>query len=78
MAAAMNKTKSGGRRITYKDYRDVHERYAAFGARELVVFDPLLFGPKSMGGPFSLQVWRRESGVLTVCTPARDPRTVTR
>ena len=49
---------------TYKDYRDVHERYAAFGARELVVFDPLLSGPKSMGGPFSLQVWRREAGVF--------------
>jgi hypothetical protein len=43
----------------YKDYVDVHERYAAFGARELIVFDPLLAGPQSLGGPIALQVWRR-------------------
>jgi Uma2 family endonuclease len=44
----------------HKDYRDVHERYAALGARELIVFDPLLVGPPSLGGPVSLQVWRRD------------------
>jgi Uma2 family endonuclease len=45
----------------YKDYAEVHERYAAMGTRELVVFDPLLAGPKSLGGPVSLQVWRRDA-----------------
>jgi hypothetical protein len=44
----------------YKDYADVHERYAAMGTRELVVFDPFLSGPKARGGPVSLQVWRRD------------------
>jgi hypothetical protein len=45
----------------HKDYADVHERYAALGTRELVVFDPLLAGPKSLGGPVSLQLWRRDA-----------------
>jgi hypothetical protein len=31
------------------------------GTRELVVFDPLLAGPKSLGGPVSLQIWRRDA-----------------
>jgi hypothetical protein len=44
----------------HKDYRDVHERYAAFGTPELVVFDPLLCGPRSLGGPVALQLWRRD------------------
>lgn len=44
----------------YKDYVGVHDRYAALGARELVVFDPMLVGPRSLGGPFALQVWRRD------------------
>ena len=44
----------------HKDYRDVHERYAALGAPELVVFDPLMAGPASLGGPVSLQLWRRD------------------
>ena len=44
----------------HKDYRDVHERYAALGAAELVVFDPLLAGPPSLGGPISIQLWRRD------------------
>jgi Putative restriction endonuclease len=49
----------------YKDYAGLHERYAAMGSYELVVFDPLLAGPRSLGGPVSLQVWRRDaSGVL--------------
>ena len=49
----------------HKDYRDVHERYAALGAPELVVFDPLLAGPASLGGPISSQLWRLDAmGVL--------------
>jgi hypothetical protein len=49
---------SGGH--PYKDYGWVHEGYAALGALELLVFDPLLVGPKSLGGPVSLQLWRRD------------------
>jgi hypothetical protein len=45
----------------YKDYASGHERYAAMGTQELVVFDPLLSGPRSLGGPVSLQVWRRDA-----------------
>lgn len=44
----------------YKDYSWVHEGYAELGAAELLVFDPLLVGPKSLGGPVSLQLWRRD------------------
>lgn len=44
----------------YKDYGWVHEGYAAMGAAELLVFDPLLLGPKSLGGPVPLQLWRRD------------------
>lgn len=44
----------------YKDYGWVHEGYAAFGALELLVFDPLLQGPRSLGGPVALQLWRRD------------------
>jgi hypothetical protein len=44
----------------YKDYVGVQERYAAFGARELVVFDPMRVGPRALGGPFAIQVWRRD------------------
>jgi hypothetical protein len=45
----------------YKDYRDVHERYAAMGTQELVVFDPSRVGPASLGGPVALQLWRRDA-----------------
>jgi len=45
----------------YKDYAGIQERYAAMGAYELLVFDPLLVGPRSLGGPVSLQLWRRDS-----------------
>lgn len=48
----------------YKDYVEVQERYAAFRAPELVVFDPRLIGPKSLGGPFAIQVWRTDAGVF--------------
>jgi hypothetical protein len=44
----------------YKDYGWIHEGYAAFGALELLVFDPMLHGPKSLGGPVALQLWRRD------------------
>jgi hypothetical protein len=43
----------------YKDYVAVHERYAALGALELIVCDPQLLGPESLGGPVAIQVWRR-------------------
>ena len=43
----------------YKDYSWVHEGYAAMGALELLVFDPLLLGPKSLG-PVPLQLWWRD------------------
>lgn len=49
----------------YKDYAQVQDRYAACGAQELWVFDPLLVGPHSLGGPFALQIWRpAEQAVL--------------
>lgn len=43
----------------YKDYSDIPDRCAAVGVSELVVFDPMLVGPKAFGGPFRLQGWRR-------------------
>jgi hypothetical protein len=58
----------------HKDYRDVHERYAALGTRELVVFDPLLVGPASLGGPMTLQLWRTdECGVFERVTAGDGP-----
>jgi len=44
-----------------KDYFTAPERYAACGANELWVFDPQLLGPRLLGGPYRLQVWRRAS-----------------
>ncbi|MFZ5890288.1 MAG: Uma2 family endonuclease [Myxococcota bacterium] len=44
----------------HKDYSEIHERYAALGAFELLVFDPLLVGPRRLGGPVALQLWRRD------------------
>jgi Uma2 family endonuclease len=44
----------------HKDYDAAPEKYAACGAQELWVFDPKLAGPSSKGGPFRLQVWRRD------------------
>ncbi len=43
-----------------KDYGEGPEKYAASGTGELWVFDPLLAGPSLRGGPFVLQVWRRD------------------
>jgi hypothetical protein len=45
----------------HKDYAAIQDRYAALGTRELVVFDPLLAGPPSLGGPVALQLWRRDA-----------------
>ena len=47
-----------------KDYASGPERHAASGTRELWVFDPLLAGPTTQGGPFRLQLWAREEGAL--------------
>lgn len=41
-----------------KDYRTIQDRYAAMGARELVIFDPLLAARRVLGGPVPLQLWR--------------------
>ncbi|MCA9588342.1 MAG: Uma2 family endonuclease [Myxococcales bacterium] len=43
-----------------KDYVTAPDKYAASGTRELWVFDPLLAGPTSHGGPFRIQVWTRD------------------
>ena len=43
----------------HKDYVIAPDKYAASGTGELWIFDPLLAGPNSHGGPFRLQVWRR-------------------
>jgi len=43
-----------------KDYAVAPDKYAASGTRELVIFDPLLSGPASHGGPVRLQLWRRD------------------
>jgi hypothetical protein len=49
----------------HKDYTELQDRYALVRTRELVVFDPLLSGPKALGGPTLLQLWRRDDfGVL--------------
>jgi Uma2 family endonuclease len=43
----------------YKDYVETPDKCAALGVRELVVFDPVLAGPKVRGGAQRLQLWRR-------------------
>jgi Uma2 family endonuclease len=45
----------------HKDYVDIQDRYADMGTYELVVFDPLLAGRRALGGPVSLQIWRRDA-----------------
>ncbi|MCL2725554.1 MAG: Uma2 family endonuclease [Polyangiaceae bacterium] len=42
-----------------KDYEMAPEKYAASGTGELCIFDPMLAGPRSHGGPYRLQLWRR-------------------
>jgi Uma2 family endonuclease len=58
----------------YKDYADMPDRCAAVGARELVVFDPMLAGPKAFGGPHLLQGWRRtDVGMFERVTAGDEP-----
>jgi Uma2 family endonuclease len=47
-----------------KDYEDAAARYARLGTREVWIFDPLLQGPSSTGGPFVVQVWRQQEGMM--------------
>jgi hypothetical protein len=47
-----------------KDYQSIHERYAWMHAAEVAIFDPMLAGPHSHGGPVALQLWRRSSAGL--------------
>jgi Uma2 family endonuclease len=44
-----------------EDYAEGPDKYAASGTEELWVFDPLGVGPMLRGGPFTLQVWRRDA-----------------
>lgn len=59
-----------------KDYLDAPIRYARLGVRELWIFDPLGEGPVETGGPFRLQMWRRDadrmSRVYAGTGPARS------
>ncbi len=48
-----------------KDYVAAPEKYAASGTRELWIFDPQLAGPRAHGGPFRIQVWRREGDAFS-------------
>src|SRR5262249_17496646 len=43
----------------YKDYTETPDKCAALGVSELVVFDPLLVGPRAGGGPQRIQIWTR-------------------
>jgi Uma2 family endonuclease len=56
----------------YKDYSDIPDRCAALAVRELVVFDPMLVGPKAFGGPHRLQGWRRTDAGTFERTTAGD------
>jgi Uma2 family endonuclease len=46
----------------WKDYVEIPDQCAALGVKELVVFDPMMAGPKAHGGPRRIQVWRRTDG----------------
>lgn len=55
-------------------YVDNPDRYAACGAGELWVFDPLLLGPRDHGGPWRLQVWsRRRDGSFVLAYAGDGP-----
>jgi Uma2 family endonuclease len=55
-----------------KDYTIAPDKYAASGTGELWVFDPLLAGPTTQGGPFRLQVWERDKEGRLARTYAGD------
>lgn len=58
----------------HKDYVDIADRYASLGVSELFVFDPLLQGPVKLGGPFVLQLWRRDAqGILNRVHAGDEP-----
>lgn len=42
-----------------KDYTESPAKYAACGVEELWIFDPHMAGRRSIGGPYRIQVWRR-------------------
>lgn len=46
------------------DYRDKPLRYGLLGTAEVWIFDPTLMGPDDAGGPFVLQIWRRQGTSL--------------
>lgn len=48
------------RRTAKKDYLEGPAKYAASGVRELWIFDPERRGRGWSGGPWTLQVWRRD------------------
>lgn len=57
----------------HKDYREIQDPYAALGATELIVFDPELVGPRSLGGPMPLQKWCRRDGLFERVAFGADP-----
>jgi hypothetical protein len=57
-----------------KDYTSIQDRYAALGCQEVAIFDPTLAGPRSLGGPVFLQLWRRDAlGVLERASFGAEP-----
>ncbi len=45
----------------HKDYGREQEGHSYTGVRELVVYDPNGYGPRTMGGPKLLHLWRRQA-----------------
>ena len=63
----------------YQDYTAIQERYAALGTLELLVLDPWLHGPRALGGPMPLQLWRRDAtGLFERVTPLAHRARTTR
>ena len=62
------------RKTSRKDYTEGPMKYAACGARELWVFDPERRGRGWMGGPWTIQVWRRsEEGAFRQVYAGKAP-----